>query len=109
MPTNTLTDSQCRAAKPSEKGCKLFDGGGLFLYISPTGSKTWRLVSRSLRGFFWLSVAIATAGTLAGILLPIELDLPVPSGAAIILFTGIVFLVAAFARGAVPALRGNPA
>ncbi|MGE4371135.1 MAG: tyrosine-type recombinase/integrase [Burkholderiaceae bacterium] len=46
MPTNTLTDSQCRAAKPSEKGRKLFDGGGLHLYISPTGSKTWRLAYR---------------------------------------------------------------
>jgi len=68
-----------------------------------------RMVSRSLRGFFWLSMLIATVGTLAGILLPIELDLPVPSGAAIILTVGVVFLLAAIARGAVPALRGNPA
>lgn len=46
MPTNTLTDSQCRSAKPGEKARKLFDGGGLHLYISPTGSKTWRLAYR---------------------------------------------------------------
>jgi len=68
-----------------------------------------RMVSRSLRGFFWLSMLIATVGTLAGILLPIEFDLPVPSGAAIILITGMIFLLAAIARGVVPALRDNPA
>lgn len=43
MPTNTLTDSQCRSAKAGEKARKLFDGGGLHLYISPKGSRTWRL------------------------------------------------------------------
>lgn len=46
MPTNTLTDSQCRSAKAGEKARKLFDGGGLHLYISPKGSKTWRLAYR---------------------------------------------------------------
>lgn len=67
-----------------------------------------RLLSSSLRGFFWLSVLIATASTLTGILLPIQLDLPVPSGAAIILVAGALFMLAAIARGLVPALRGNP-
>ncbi|MFN3984831.1 MAG: metal ABC transporter permease [Rhodocyclaceae bacterium] len=66
-----------------------------------------RLLSQSLRGFFWLSVAIATASTLAGILLPIEFGLPVPSGAAIILFAGAMFAIAALLRGMVPALRGQ--
>lgn len=46
MPTNTLNDAQCRAAKPAERARKLFDGGGLHLFISPTGSKTWRLAYR---------------------------------------------------------------
>lgn len=47
MPTlNTLNDAQCRAAKPSEKARKLFDGGGLYLFVSPTGAKTWRLAYR---------------------------------------------------------------
>ncbi|HCN72444.1 MAG TPA: integrase [Pusillimonas sp.] len=47
MPTlNNLNDAQCRAAKPSEKARKLFDGGGLHLFISPTGAKTWRLAYR---------------------------------------------------------------
>ncbi|MFK0094783.1 metal ABC transporter permease [Pseudomonas sp. NPDC090592] len=68
-----------------------------------------RLVSQSLKGFFFLSVLIATVSTLFGILLPIVFDLPVPSGAAIILVAGICFALAALARALVPRLQGNPA
>ncbi|MGE8406774.1 MAG: metal ABC transporter permease [Pseudomonas sp.] len=68
-----------------------------------------RLVSQSLKGFFWASVLIATFSTLIGILLPIVFDLPVPSGAAIILVAGSFFALAALARGVVPRLQGNPA
>lgn len=68
-----------------------------------------RLVSQSLKGFFFLSVLIATSSTLLGILLPIVFDLPVPSGAAIILVAGICFALAALARALVPRLQGNPA
>lgn len=46
MPTNQLTDHQCKKAKPAEKGVKLFDGGGLHLYIFPNGSKVWRIAFR---------------------------------------------------------------
>ncbi|MFJ4458258.1 metal ABC transporter permease [Pseudomonas sp. NPDC089392] len=68
-----------------------------------------RLVSQSLKGFFFLSVLIATVSTLFGILLPIVFDLPVPSGAAIILVAGMCFALAALARALVPRLQGNPA
>ncbi|WP_313202666.1 metal ABC transporter permease [Pseudomonas sp.] len=68
-----------------------------------------RLVSQSLKGFFFVSVLIASLSTLLGILLPIMLDLPVPSGAAIILVAGICFALAALARALVPRLQGNPA
>ena len=68
-----------------------------------------RLVSQSLKGFFFISVLIATLSTLLGILLPIMFDLPVPSGAAIILVAGICFALAALARALVPRLQGNPA
>lgn len=68
-----------------------------------------RLVSQSLKGFFWVSVLIATLSTLLGILLPIVFDLPVPSGAAIILVSGLCFALAALARALVPRLQGNPA
>ena len=46
MPTNTLTDARCKGAKPADKPYKLFDGGGLHLYVSTTGSRTWRLAYR---------------------------------------------------------------
>lgn len=46
MPTNTLTDARCKAARPAAKPAKLFDGGGLHLWISPTGAKVWRLAYR---------------------------------------------------------------
>lgn len=41
--TTPLSDSQIRNFKPQEKEVKLFDGGGLFILITPTGSKLWRL------------------------------------------------------------------
>lgn len=37
-----LTDTVIRAAKPSEKQQKLFDGSGLYLLLFPNGSKIWR-------------------------------------------------------------------
>lgn len=43
-----LTDAAIRAAKPAEKPKKLFDGGGLFLLVAPTGTKSWRLKYRFL-------------------------------------------------------------
>lgn len=46
MPTNSLTDAACRAAKPAENAQKLFDGGGLHLFVSPKGAKVWRVAYR---------------------------------------------------------------
>jgi hypothetical protein len=46
MPTNTLTDTKCKSAKPKEKAYKLFDGHGLYLAVNPSGSKLWRLTYR---------------------------------------------------------------
>ena len=37
-----LTDTAVRAAKPQVQARKLFDGGGLYLEISPAGGKWWR-------------------------------------------------------------------
>jgi len=37
-----LTNTTIRAAKPTSVQQKLFDGKGLFLLVSPTGSKIWR-------------------------------------------------------------------
>ncbi|BBE08948.1 Integrase [Mycoavidus cysteinexigens] len=46
MPTNTLSDSKCKSAKPTDKPFKIFDGGGLHLWVSPKGSKVWRMAYR---------------------------------------------------------------
>lgn len=46
MATNTLTDAKCRAIKAGDKATKTFDGGGLFLFCSPTGAKVWRMAYR---------------------------------------------------------------
>lgn len=37
-----LTDTQIRNAKPRAKPYRLFDGGGLYLEISPAGGRWWR-------------------------------------------------------------------
>ena len=41
-----LSDIKIRSAKPSEKPLKLFDGGGLYLEVSPRGGRWWRLKFR---------------------------------------------------------------
>lgn len=41
-----LTDTAIRNAKPADKPVRLFDGGGLYLEVSPSGGKWWRLKYR---------------------------------------------------------------
>lgn len=41
-----LTDSAIKTAKPKEKPYKLSDAHGLYLEITPNGSKLWRLKYR---------------------------------------------------------------
>ena len=41
-----LSDTTARKAKPGDKPYKLADGGGLYLYVTPTGFKSWRLKYR---------------------------------------------------------------
>ena len=38
----SLTDVRIRNTKSSSKPVRLFDGGGLYLEIMPSGSKLWR-------------------------------------------------------------------
>ncbi|WDJ06556.1 Arm DNA-binding domain-containing protein [Xanthomonas campestris] len=37
-----LSDAAVRNAKPADKPVRLFDGGGLYVEISPKGAKLWR-------------------------------------------------------------------
>lgn len=41
-----LTNTQIKKTKPTAKPQRLFDGGGLYLEISPAGGKLWRLKYR---------------------------------------------------------------
>lgn len=41
-----LSDTAIRKAKPQEKPYKMADGGGMYLEITPSGSKYWRLKYR---------------------------------------------------------------
>ena len=41
-----LTDAAIRNAKPAAKDLKLFDGGGLFVLLKPSGARWWRLKYR---------------------------------------------------------------
>lgn len=41
-----LTDTAIRNAKPADKPVRLFDGGGLYLEVAPSGGKWWRLKYR---------------------------------------------------------------
>jgi integrase len=41
-----LSDTEIRNIKPAEKRQRLFDGGGMYLEVAPTGGKLWRLKFR---------------------------------------------------------------
>ena len=57
-----------------------------------------RNVVTTLRGFVFLSMGFATVSCIAGVLVPMELDLPVPSGGAIILCAACIFVVTTVIR-----------
>lgn len=48
QPTNKLTATAVRNAKPREKTYRLADGGGLYLEVTPRGGRYWRLKYRHL-------------------------------------------------------------
>jgi hypothetical protein len=41
-----LTDTACKQAKPTGKTFRLFDAGGLYLEVAPSGGRWWRLKYR---------------------------------------------------------------
>lgn len=41
-----LTDAQARKAAPKDKPYKMADAGGLYLYVAPTGLRSWRMKFR---------------------------------------------------------------
>lgn len=49
-PIAPLIEMQVRNAKPKAKPYKLFDGGGLYLFVTPGGSRIWRFKFRQPNG-----------------------------------------------------------
>src|SRR5258705_13662459 len=43
----SLTDTAIKRTRPDTKTLKLFDGGGLYLEVAPSGGKWWRWKYRS--------------------------------------------------------------
>ena len=66
------------------------------LLIIPAASA--RNVSRSVKGFFFYSVAFATVSCILGIIVPMQFAIPVPSGGAIILVASFLFAMTAGVR-----------
>ena len=42
----SLTDTTIRNVKPAAKASRLFDAGGMYLEVAPSGGKWWRLKYR---------------------------------------------------------------
>ena len=38
----SISEFEAKKAKPAAKPYKMFDGGGLYLHVQPTGSKLWK-------------------------------------------------------------------
>lgn len=60
-----LSDIKCKSLKPREKPYKVSDGGGLYLEITPAGSKCWRMKYRLHGKEKRLSLGIYPTVTLA--------------------------------------------
>lgn len=42
-----LTDQQIRKTQPRERAFKLYDGGGLYVHVMPSGTRTFRYAYRN--------------------------------------------------------------
>lgn len=66
---------------------------------------TARNLCRSLRSFVYTTMVLATISCLAGILIPMQWDIPVPSGGAIVLVAASLFVVSIVLRALLPGFR----
>lgn len=60
-----LSDKKCKLATIEDRQYKIFDGGGLYLLIRPTGSKLWQMKYRYLKKEKVLSIGEYPTVTLA--------------------------------------------
>ncbi|MEQ6918026.1 tyrosine-type recombinase/integrase [Halomonas aquatica] len=63
--TNKLTVTAVKSAKPKDKTYKMADGGGLYLEVSTTGSKYWRMKYRHAGKEKRLAIGVYPETTLA--------------------------------------------
>ena len=64
-----------------------------------------RNLIRSMKGFVLLSIAISTVSCVVGVMIPMQFDLPVPSGGAIIMVAASIFILTTIIRIVVPRFR----
>jgi zinc transport system permease protein len=64
-----------------------------------------RNLIRSMKGFVFLSIAISTVSCVTGVMIPMQFDLPVPSGGAIIMVAACIFILTTIIRIVVPRFR----
>jgi hypothetical protein len=60
-----LTDLKVRTAKPKALSYKLSDGGGMYLLVTPTGARYWRLDYRFMRKRRTLALGVYPSVTLS--------------------------------------------
>jgi zinc transport system permease protein len=64
-----------------------------------------RNLIRSMRGFVFLSMAFSTVSCIAGVMIPMQFDLPIPSGGAIIMVATAIFVLTMVIRITVSRFR----
>jgi zinc transport system permease protein len=64
-----------------------------------------RNLTRSLGGFVYTTMLIATISCLGGIIIPMQWDIPVPSGGAIVMVAAAFFVVTTVLRNVLPGFK----
>lgn len=64
-----------------------------------------RNLCRSLRSFVWTTMVLATLSCIGGIWIPMQWDIPVPSGGAIVMLAAVFFILTTIIRNVVPGFR----
>jgi len=64
-----------------------------------------RNITRGLRSFVWTTMALSLLSCLGGIIIPMQWDIPVPSGGAIVLVAAVFFILTTIMRSVLPGFR----
>jgi len=64
-----------------------------------------RNLCRTLRSFVFTTMVLATLSCIGGIWIPMQWDIPVPSGGAIVILAALFFILTTIIRNVVPGFR----